>query len=202
MPKVPESDHDRASLCYATAYFAIPQYVDSRPKNVLEDFAKDATYKAKFFYVVACKLSQSEPHEGDVRAITAHAVDLDNGWKSYIVEYPKFPPPDLSSLQPSDMLNAMRKVVLAPYFSAVLFREPEQIEHYFVLGQSPMGGTTLREVRGQMNANLGSGCEPTLEAFTDFLRTKVGPGGNLPKPVAAFIRASNPEKKKWWQFWK
>jgi hypothetical protein len=202
MPNVPETKHDRASLCYATAYFALPQYVFNKPKSVLNDFAKDPNYQAKFFYVMACKMSQSEPHEEDVRAITAQSVDLGNGWKSYIVEYPKFPPIDLSSLAQSDMVNDIRNVVLAPYFSAILFRNPENIEHYFVLGQSPMGGTTFREVRQEANANLGEGCEPTLALFAEFLRMKLGRHGTLPKPVAVVVRPAPIEKKTWWQFWR
>ena len=186
MAKVPQSNYDRASLCYATAYFAIPHYVFKEPQKVLDDFAKDPGFRAKFFYAVACKMDDSERHEEDVRAITANSVALSNGFNAYIIGYPKFPAPDLSSVPENELVRAIRNVVLAPYFSAIVFRGSDKIDHYYVLGQSPMGGTTFREVRGTANMNLGGGCDPTLSAFTEFLRDKLLAEAQTPQPVAGF----------------
>jgi hypothetical protein len=43
---------------------------------------------------------------------------------------------------------------------------------YFVPGQAPNGGTTLRRVSPVSNANLGQGCEPELNTFLQLLRER------------------------------
>jgi hypothetical protein len=63
--------------------------------------------------------------------------------------------------------------VLAPYFSAVIEDRNTREAQCFVLGQSPDALTTLRLVTPTMNANLGRGCEPELEAFLELHRQRL-----------------------------
>lgn len=239
MPGVPETNHDRATLCYATAYFVLPHYVFGEPQRVLKDFAERPDYSAKFFYVMACQVRDWEPSPDDLRQITAHSGMLNDDRSYHIIEYPPFPPVDITgrsgaSGAPSAdsfkaVRDAMRNVVLAPYFSAIIYGE-QGIEHYLVLGQSPDGATTLRRVTPRINANLGRGCAPSLAAFVSLLRTTLSPGGSLPPAIAAVGRGdpSEPDAmpdampdmteanrgtdeaeqkarkagRKWWQFWR
>jgi len=62
-----------------------------------------------------------------------------------------------------------RKFVLAPHFSAVVRNPDNKSLDYYILGQAPLGGTTLRQVNEISNANLGPGCEPEIGEFIKLL---------------------------------
>ncbi len=202
MPGRPETNNDRAALCYATAYLVLPRYVFEEPDRVLGEFAGRPDLAAKFFYVMACRIEGREPHPDDVRRVTARSGMLNDDRSYHVVEYPAFPPVDLTSLPEAEMMDAVRNTVLAPYFSAIIYGERTGIEHYLVLGQSPDGATTLREVTPQANANLGRGCAPTIDTFLGLLRATLSPGGRLPPAVAAVTRGPPRPRRRWWQFWR
>lgn len=202
MPADPDDCRERAQSCYTAAYFVLPKYVFEEPGRVLSDFAKDPNYAAKFFYVMACKVEGRDPPIDDARAVSGHSGSLNESFDYHVIQYPPFPPVDLTRLPPDEMMEALQNVVLAPYFSAILYSKGGGIAHYFVLGQSPDGRTTLREVTPQMNANLGPGCEPDLARFVALLSDRLRPGAAPLEPIAGVRRAPPAARRRWWQFWK
>lgn len=99
-------------------------------------------------------------------------------------------------MTPRHMIDAMQGIVLAPYFSAMIRERTTGTARYYVLGQSLDGHTTFRTVTPEMNANLGPGCEPELDAFLELLRQS---GEAEPRAALVFPK---PTPKRWWQFWK
>jgi hypothetical protein len=199
--------HARAQCCYTTAYFVLPNYAFTAPDRLFEAFGRDPVYAARFYNVMACKSEGRDPDHDEVAAVTGHSGALDGALRYHAVQFPKFPPADLSklSLDPAELDQAAKRFVLAPYFSAVVYSDGGGIAHYFVLGQSPAAGTTLREVTRQTNANLGPGCEPELEAFLSLLRDRLRGGPEALEPVAGVLLnrpARQAPPKQWWQFWK
>jgi len=96
----------------------------------------------------------------------------------FVIEYPSPQPLRLDTGMP----------VLAPYFSAVIVNETNGPPAYFVLGQAPTGGTTLRTLEDGVNANMGSGCEPTLDALLQLLRSIVKDKPKFNRPVEEIDR--------------
>jgi hypothetical protein len=193
MPKTLSTHSDRASICYFVAYFLIPRYAEDDAPNLLAYFARDPDYTARFLYMMGCKMNEAEPNEDDFKSTTGHSGTFENGWSYNIIAYPKFPAVNMLAAAQRGEVND--KAVLAPYFSAMLFREPGKIDYCTVLGQSPMGATTFRQAGRNFNANLGPGCEPTLPVFTQFLQHNLGPDGKLPDPVAGVMRSPAEDRK-------
>jgi hypothetical protein len=154
-------------LCYGMAYFFVPQMLYADASRVLGYFTHQNMPAGPFLYAMACTAQQIEPSTEDALKFQAHTGELPGGVKYYVLEYPTPPPVDPD----------LRKAVLAPYFSAILQAGAGGDVDYYVLGQRPFGGTTLRSVsRDGVNANLGEGPAPDLSAFLDVLaqRTKSG----------------------------
>jgi hypothetical protein len=193
-----------AQACYTTAYFVLPQYAFNDPARLLAEFGKDPDYAARFFYVMACQAASRSPQREEVAAITGHTGRLNDEFNYSIVQFPAFPPVNLTDLPPDKLMAAMERVVLAPYFAAVLTTSEGAVAHYFVLGQSPNGGTTLREVTPKMNANLGPGCQPRLGDFIASLAGRLRPGATPSPPIAGIRLDERPAAppKRWWQFWR
>lgn len=194
-----------AQCCYTTAYFVLPNYAFTDPANLLSRFGRDPMFAARFFYVMACKSEGRDPTRDEVAAVTGHSGSLDGRQKYHIVQFPPFPPVNIANLPPEQAMAAIKEVVLAPYFAAVVYSADAAVDHCFVLGQSPDGQTTLREVTREMNANLGSGCEPDLAAFIALLEHRLRPGADRPQPVAGvWLNGPPPASgtKRWWQFWR
>jgi len=161
----------------------------------------DASLESNF----SCR-EKRDPDQDEVAAVTGHSGTLDGALRYHVVQFPAFPTVDLSnlSLDPAVLDRAAKRFVLAPYFSAIVYSDGG-IAHYFVLGQSPAAGTTLREVTPEMNANLGPGCEPEPEAFLSLLRDRLRAAPQGLRPVAGIMLKpphQAPPAKRWWQFWK
>lgn len=165
------SDYERAQLCYQTAYFLIPQFLFEEPARFAERFA-EPDLAARLFYLMNCSLQHREPVEEDVCALKGHVGQFNDDLDYFIVEYPPFPPVDLGECSPEDFMQRAEKIVLAPYFSAALVSTDGHKSSYYILGQSPAAGTTLRQVTRQHNANLGPGCAPVLSEFLALLRSR------------------------------
>lgn len=196
--------HEAAECCYAMAYYVLPQHAVEASEQLI-DRLSEGRIGAMFFFLVACHLKGIETGEqdaGTVAAFAAHQGSLDERHEYWIIQYPLPTKVDLSkemnSQDPDKMLEAMQKVVLAPYFSALIRDKVSQKVAYFVLGQSVDGFTTLRTVNKEMNANLGRGCKPDLSAFLGLLRDRMA---NPTEAVAAVIYDRQP-RKRWWEFWK
>jgi hypothetical protein len=152
------------------AYFVLPRYAFGEAARFIENLARNPTLGAGFYYVMACQLNGKEPEVDLLRSFPVHLGDLDEVNTYCIVAYPTPPPVDLSDLSLDEMLELEDKVVLAPYFSAIILNKQSNEARYYVLGQSPDGGTTLRGVMPNFNANLGPGSEPELKEFIALLR--------------------------------
>ena len=113
-----------------------------------------------------------EPRWELFRSFPVHLGDLDANTRYCIIQYPTPPVVDLSNLSLEEMFARGGHVVLAPYFSAIIWDQTDS-PRYFILGQSPDGFTTLRAVTLNTNANMGRGCEPELEAFVALLRERL-----------------------------
>jgi hypothetical protein len=160
----------RAALTYATAYIVVPRYAFHETDRFTSDFVKAPDLTAKFFYVLACQAHQDEPNPEDADRVHGLTGLLDDRHDYYLIEYPAFPPVDLMTTGGPPLPDEAGPYVLAPYFSAVVIERETGNLRYFVLGQSPAAGTTLRGVTPTTNANLGPGCEPTRNAFLKLLR--------------------------------
>ncbi|WAS92635.1 hypothetical protein [Nannocystis punicea] len=177
MPAPPTTVRDRAQLCYTTAYFVLPRCIAADPAKLLRDLETQPRTTPAVMYLMACELEDSEPHEQDVAALTVQPAALGDRLRCQVLAYPHYPPVG---------------VVLPPYFSVLVHAEGEaEVLHYFILGQSPTGATTLRTVTpDEANVNLGPGPEPTADALLAVLRDRL-----------ADVDAALP-RRRWWQFWR
>lgn len=154
------------------AYVVLPHYCSERSYSLLQNLKLGPRAGAAFFYLMTCQMNATEPRDDVVHSLSVSTGKLDDTTIYHIISYPTPPSIDLSEIPEDNILDAMQKIVLAPYFSAVLENSETHEVTYYILGQSPDGFTTLRTVDGTMNANLGRGCEPRLESFVELLRTK------------------------------
>jgi hypothetical protein len=187
--------NERASLCYAMAYFALPSHVFQESERVLRELSTTPELTAKLLYQLTCKAREKEPHPGDANAFAVHSGVLDDRYDYHLIQYPAFPPVDVSNLSTEQAVQRLHHGVLAPYFSAIVVGKDARDVKYFVLGQSPDGQSTLRGVSLEMNANLGRGSEPNAQAFLALLRERLG--ADHARKHGAAVPA-----KKWWEFWK
>jgi hypothetical protein len=159
-------------LAYKFCYEFVPQRLFADPSYVIEKFQVGpkqalALMLATFFTELR---AVSDP---DLRAgFGVHVADLASGKRTIIIQYPT-PPTTPIELQPGISLPA-------PFFSAIVFGTdlPASVS-YFVLGQSPDGGTTFRSVTPDLNGNLGRGCTPELAAFVSLLGTPGSQSGSI-----------------------
>jgi hypothetical protein len=190
----PTNAHEIAQTCYTMAYFVLPPYVHGQTEKVAQELSAGRV-GAMFFYILTCKASGKEPEPEAVVAFQAHTGSLDTRHDYYVIQYPSLPTVDLSNVDADRMFEELGKIVLAPYFSAMVREKNGGAVRYFILGQSPGGGTTLRGVSPDINANLGPGCEPELEAFLQLLRERIS-------SLATQSDEHPTLTKRWWQFWK
>jgi hypothetical protein len=155
-------------LCYTMAYFVFPYYVfDGKTKlpSLYKETPENATFLLLF---IAYKKEGIEPNadkeefKNQVQRFQWHEGAFDNTHKFLALEYPT--PPAI------DMSKGMGNFVLAPYFSVILLGDTPE---YFILGQSPVGGTTVRRLnKDGTNYNLGPGPKPSLENFLTTIRER------------------------------
>jgi len=164
---------DTPLMCYKMAYVILPQELHQSPTETLDRIRSQPDTAGALFYTKACTSSGCLPKRQDALAFRTHMGRLSPDQEYLIIEYPSPPPLRLDTGMP----------ILAPYFSAVIVNEINGPPAYFVLGQAPTGGTTLRTVEGGVNANMGSGSEPTLDAFLQLLRSIVKDKAKISRPV-------------------
>ncbi len=149
-------------FCYRLAYFVLPQLLFADPQRIIARFTDESCPPELYFYVMGTVALETEVVTAEADQFQTHNGELNATHRYYILQYPTPPAFDLQSDAP----------VLAPHFSAIVERiDDENAVQYFVLGQNPNGVTTLRSLeRDGVNANLGEGPEPKLEAFVKTLR--------------------------------
>ena len=165
-------------MCYKMAYVVLPQELRQNPTATLDRIRSQADSAGVLFYTKACMSSGCIPKREDAAAFRTHMGRLSPNQAYFIIEYPSPPPPRFDTAVP----------VLAPYFSAAIVNETNGQPAYFVLGQAPSGGTTLRTVEDGVNANMGPGSEPTLDAFLQLLRSIVKDKSTFNRPVEQIDR--------------
>jgi hypothetical protein len=152
-------------LCYNMAYFILPYYAFKECDKLVsicmgQVFALTDEGKAAgldpagaFFYHLTCQTYGVKPTQEDTVRFQSHHGQTDAEHDYFSFEYPI--PPSVSFPE-----------ALAPYFSGIIRHRGTKAVRYYVLGQSPIGRTTLRSVTEEgRNYNLGPGPEPNLNAF-------------------------------------
>jgi hypothetical protein len=161
-----------AQIAYDTAYFEVPKAAHSSIAEFRSEFEESPELGAMRIFLRAAKFRGTKPDVEDVRRLRAHLGKLETGWDYIVIEYPRVAAVDLLKDFRGDLPLSASSHVLAPYFSAVLEDRSSGEVRCYVLGQSPDAQTTLRVVSPEMNANLGRGCEPELDAFLELLRQR------------------------------
>lgn len=134
---------------YAVAYFLLPQLIFQDWEDFSAKLTSEREQVGPLLYFIASKQSGREPDPSTAKQFATQQHVLEDGVTCYLF---LFPPPRVQRVY--------------PYLAALLHHTTTNEREYFVLGQSPFaGGTTLRQVTPGMNTNLGSGPEPTPEAF-------------------------------------
>jgi hypothetical protein len=160
------------SICYDIAYYILPHYAFRDGDKLVAMFEDTPESTGPFFYLMGCQTEKIEPVEEDARRFRVQHGALDDVRDYFLIEYPEPPPMDLTGVDVT-RLPPGAMPVLAPFFSVVIRDRVTRVVRYFVLGQAPLGGTTLRSVSADgRNANLGHGPEPDLQAFLDALRSR------------------------------
>lgn len=155
--------HELQKLCYGIAYFLIPQLLFSEPERLIGKFTHPEYPPGQWLYAVGCSVHKITGTREIAEQFHTHVGTLHEGTVYYVLEYPWPPPFSLDNHgQP-----------LSPFFSAILHTPATNGVQYYVLGQGPVGGTTLRSVSSDgANANLGPGPEPTLDNFLNALKPR------------------------------
>jgi hypothetical protein len=160
-PAPKQAPRSFVGLCYDMAYFVLPPIAHGDIAQVHQLWTESATFAGGFLFFSAGQrqgMNMSALEDGS-RFISHHGK-LDASRTYYVLEFPA-PPPFASENIP------------APHFTAIVYDSAKQQTEYFILGQSPGGGTNLRSVNAlSMNMNLGPGPTPTLDRFLDALRTQ------------------------------
>jgi len=157
---------------YDIAYFILPHYVFQSLDQMIDLCIKTPSVAGPFYYVMACKGRGIEPDMESGKQFLWHKGEF--GGRNYLaLEYPSPPPIDMGDSDPLKLLESGTKLVLAPYFSVILYGN-DSSPSYFILDQAPIGGgTTVRSITSDgMNCNLGPGPEPRLELFFEAIRER------------------------------
>lgn len=157
--------------CYDIAYFLLPGYAHERLDKLIELHAQTPNVAGAFFYLMACNVRGIEPVRELAQRFHWHAGQFDDQHQYLALEYPVPTPVDMGNSDPIALMESGIKLVLAPYYSAVIYG-PSVPASYYILGQAPIGGgTTLRCVeKAGANCNLGPGPAPSLPGFLEAIR--------------------------------
>lgn len=160
-----------AQIAAHMAYRKLPLRVFPDVVELLSDFEYALELAALSYFREAATGCGFEPTADALKALRVHLGEVRH-CDFVVIEYPRFPVCDLLTAEP-DLPPGSGGYVLAPYFSAILRDRLSDEPRYFVLGQSPDGDTRLRAWTDTLNADLGPGCEPTLAAFLELLKSRL-----------------------------
>lgn len=155
---------------YDIAYFILPQVIFQSLERILKLCTKNPTAAGPFYYYMACQARGIEPDIEAGLKYKWHLGDFSNR-KYLALEYPRPVPVDMGESDPITLLESGTKIVLAPFYSVILY-DDDSVPQYYILGQAPIGGgTTVRAITAEgMNCNLGPGPEPELDLFFAAIR--------------------------------
>lgn len=167
----PSGTYEIERICYAMAYYTLPQAISANPSKVMDHIAikeSSPNHWAALYYGLTCMTGGNQVDPEVAKEFLAFSGEVDNRYTYHIVQYPT-----PAAADPTNM-------VLAPYFSAIVVNNASRAIEYLVLGQSPDGGTILRTVHGTTNANLGRSCPPALPNFLQLLRERAAKKQAMP----------------------
>ncbi len=159
--------------CYDVAYFILPQYVFQDLAKITDICLNTPATAGPFFYLMACQSREIDPDLDAATTLKWHPGLFDDNRRYLALEYPTPPPLDMGEADPIAMLESGNQIVLAPYYSVILYGDNIESE-YFILGQAPIGGgTTLRQILDDgTNCNLGPGPPPSLNGCFAAIRER------------------------------
>lgn len=168
----PESEPSLAAIGYTVAYEILPRYVFREREKLVTMFRDSPAWTGPFLYLTSCQSIPCKPYPENGLQFQARHGQMDDAREYYLLKYPEPAALDLTGVD-MERLPPGAMPVLAPYFSAMIVDRTSGDAQYFVLGQAPLGGTTLRSVTANgRNTNLGSGPEPGVEAFLEAIRVR------------------------------
>ena len=158
-------------LAYGVAYYEFPQNAFAAKENLFKLWDDNPSYLSRYLYIKACRMRGVKAVDEESNQLSFELHDFSDTHTAHILKYPV--PPSFE-FDPGQMM-AGNGPVLAPYYSALITDQSRSQLQYFVLGQSPSGGTTLRSVdENGINSNLGPGPDvPSCENFLGLIRVAI-----------------------------
>jgi hypothetical protein len=163
-----------ALVCFAIAYRELPTFADSRFEEFKKRWDTGFPSFAQVLCGMACTAHKVQASLEQLGHFKTHDGQLTSACKYYLVQFPSPPPAPSSELVAQALKLGRKPPVLAPYFAAILVDQVTGKRACYVLGQALGGGTTLRSVSSSVNSNLGRGPEPTVFAFLESLKNRLG----------------------------
>jgi hypothetical protein len=160
----PQSSQARDALIlgmlnYDIAYSVIPSCIFGSGSDEFVQKLFEWPLMGSFIYSRHCQLGGIEPVQSMAQQYHTHPGSLDPERAYCVLEFPL----------PSTAFETRH--ILEPYFSIVLKSKITAQLDYFVLGQAPMEGATLRQVTGvESHRPVARVREPTLENLLDKVR--------------------------------
>lgn len=161
-------ENRRAAITREMAYGVVPREAFDEPKGFASEFEEAPDLTVVRCYRCAANDLGHRPDSDDVRQLRGHTARYGE-YEFYVIEYPRFPAIDIVTTLGHGLMTTGRHV-LAPYFSAVVLDRGSGEPVCYVLGQSPDGGTILRELTPTANMNRGPGCDPNVDEFLKLVR--------------------------------
>ncbi len=165
-PSSSQSASPLPQLAYDIAFFILPYYAFNRIEKVDEFYETYKTNAGACFYFAAAQAAEVTFNQEDAKLFQWHRCVIQDTWPCDVLQFPTPAPIDLknSSLK----TNEESSLVLSPYFCAIVRESTQSEPHVLILAQNPLGETSIRSVsKTGVNANLGTGPQPNLDAFLD-----------------------------------
>ena len=163
-------ENARAQVAHDMAFNELPPRAHSDMGELRSEFEEPPDMAVARYFLQAAKHRGVKANADDIRRLRVHTGQLDDRRDFIAVEYPRFPVIDLLADLSGGLPPGAGGYVLAPYFSAIAFVRDTDEANCFVLSQSLGATTTLRVLTPTRNLDLGTGCEPELNAFLKLVR--------------------------------
>jgi hypothetical protein len=164
---------DLARLSYNLTYRVLPKLVHSRWSEFLDLW--NGSIPFPYYLAIKGASDQVMRLSGEqLQEFKYYQGELKAGLIYYLIEFPT-PPPQTgersldavaAQLAQGKKLSRESVPVLGPFFAVACYNTNTHEVHFYILGQSPGGGTTLRiALQDGAHANCGPGPEPSPNSF-------------------------------------